>query len=177
LALDVTGSKDDEGAAVGVANSTNQKNQRWKVVYLDKAAKTATKGLNKEFGFHINRPFYLVSQLPFNRVAECIGANNIVIRDGERMLLNNNSSSMKFQRPSDQRHGPTMPWKSNQTEDLTILELHLVSLQDGGNCSKKEGDFIVNERGKRIEVQGNVDSENRNVVVTPEKHGKAHQQW
>jgi len=42
---------------------------------------------------------------------------------------------------------------------------------------KKEGDFIVNERGKRIEVQGNVDSENRNVVVTPEKHGKAHQQW
>jgi len=80
LALDVTGSKDDEGAAVGVANSTNQKNQRWKVVYLDKAAKTATKGLNKEFGFHINRPFYLVSQLPFNRVAECIGANNIVIK-------------------------------------------------------------------------------------------------
>jgi len=59
-------------------------------------------------------------------------------RDGERMLLNNNSSSMKFQRPSDQRHGPTMPWKSNQTEDLTILELHLVSLQDGGNCSKKK---------------------------------------
>jgi len=59
-------------------------------------------------------------------------------RDGERMLLNNNSSSMKFQRPSDQRHGPIMPWKSNQTEDLTILELHLVSLQDGGNCSKKK---------------------------------------
>jgi len=36
--------------------------------------------LNEEFGFHINRPFYLVSQLPMNRVAECIGANNIVIK-------------------------------------------------------------------------------------------------
>jgi len=33
--------------------------------------------LNKNFGFHINRPFYLVSKLPFNRVAECHGANNV----------------------------------------------------------------------------------------------------
>jgi hypothetical protein len=25
--------------------------------------------LNEEFGFYINRPFYIVSELPFNRVA------------------------------------------------------------------------------------------------------------
>jgi len=53
------------------------------------------------------------------------------------MLPNNNSSSMKLQRPSGQRHGPTMPWKSNQTVDLTISELHLASLQDGGKCLEK----------------------------------------
>jgi hypothetical protein len=79
-ALSVDGSKDLEGQAVVVDGNKNRADQRWKVVYLDKAAKTETKGLNEEFGFHINRPFYLVSELPFNRVAECIGANNIVLK-------------------------------------------------------------------------------------------------
>jgi hypothetical protein len=40
----------------------------------------ATKGMNKDFGFHINRPFYMVSRLPFKRVAECHGANNVWLR-------------------------------------------------------------------------------------------------
>jgi len=78
--LDVTGSKDIEGQAVGVAGNNGGKNQRWKVVYLDKADKLETKGLNEEFGFHINRPFYIVSELPFNRVAESIGANNVTLK-------------------------------------------------------------------------------------------------
>jgi len=47
---------------------------------LDKAEKTATKGLNEEFGFYINRPFYLVSQLPFNRVVEMLGGTNVVLK-------------------------------------------------------------------------------------------------
>jgi hypothetical protein len=59
--LDVTGSKDEEGQAVGVAGNTGKANQKWTVLYVDKAAKTETKGLNEEFGFYINRPFYLVS--------------------------------------------------------------------------------------------------------------------
>jgi hypothetical protein len=36
--------------------------------------------LNEEFGFHINRPFYLVSELPFNRVAEMLGGTNMVLK-------------------------------------------------------------------------------------------------
>jgi hypothetical protein len=67
--LDVTGSKDDEGARVGIAKRTNNANQRWRVVYKDKAT-TQTKGLDKEFGWAINRPFYIVSRLPTNRVLE-----------------------------------------------------------------------------------------------------------
>jgi hypothetical protein len=38
------------------------------------------KGYNEEFGFHCDRPFYLRSRLPFKRVAECHGANNIWLR-------------------------------------------------------------------------------------------------
>jgi len=61
--------------------------QKWKVVYVDKAPKTETKGLNEEFGFHINRPFYIVSELPFNRVAESIGANNITLKRWRKNVL------------------------------------------------------------------------------------------
>jgi len=78
--LDVTGAKDEEGQAVGVYGNNNGKHQRWRVVYLDKAGPVQSKGLNKDFGFHINRPFYLISKLPFNRVAECIGANNVNLK-------------------------------------------------------------------------------------------------
>jgi hypothetical protein len=46
-------------------------------MYLDKAKGPQTKGLNKEWGFHVNRPFYIISKLPFNRVVECHGANNV----------------------------------------------------------------------------------------------------
>jgi hypothetical protein len=41
---------------------------------------------------------------------------------------------MKFQRPSDLRHGPTTPWKSNQTEDQPTSDAQQPT-QDGGNCS------------------------------------------
>jgi hypothetical protein len=78
--LDVLGNTDKEGQEVKVNNRHNGANQRWKVLYLDKKAKTETKGLNEEFGFHINRPFYLVSELPVNRVAEMHGANNIRLK-------------------------------------------------------------------------------------------------
>jgi hypothetical protein len=75
--LEVKGSKDEEGSAVGVWSNNRGKNQQWFVSYLDMTKGPQTKGVNKDFGFHINRPFYLVSKLPFNRVAECHGANNV----------------------------------------------------------------------------------------------------
>jgi hypothetical protein len=78
--LDVKDSKDEEGHEVQVNGNNNGTNQRWKVVYLDKAGKIETKGLNEEFGFHINRPFYMVSELPFNRVAEMLGGTNMVLK-------------------------------------------------------------------------------------------------
>jgi len=78
--LDVKGAKDEEGAPVGVWGNNKGKHQQWQVVYLDKASKTETKGLNEEFGFYINRPFYLVSELPFNRVAEMLGGTNMVLK-------------------------------------------------------------------------------------------------
>jgi hypothetical protein len=75
--LDVKGGKDEEGQAVGVFKNNGGRGQQWNVVYLDKAKGPQVKGVSKDFGFHINRPFYLVSKLPFGRMAECHGANNV----------------------------------------------------------------------------------------------------
>jgi len=36
--------------------------------------------MNEEYGLHINRPFYIRSRLPFQRVAECHGANNVWLK-------------------------------------------------------------------------------------------------
>jgi hypothetical protein len=47
---------------------------------LDNANKTRTEGLNTNFGWEINRPFYMVSRLPMRRVIEAVGHNNMVIK-------------------------------------------------------------------------------------------------
>jgi hypothetical protein len=39
-----------------------------------------------------------------------------------------------------------------------------------------EGAFIVNEKGKVLDVQGGVDGEQKNIMVY-NKHGKLNQQW
>jgi hypothetical protein len=82
--LDVVSSKDEEGQTVIVnnknGNNANNANQRWKIIYLDKAEAIRTKGFNKEFGFHINRPFYIRSRMPMKRICECHGANNVWLK-------------------------------------------------------------------------------------------------
>jgi hypothetical protein len=41
---------------------------------------------------------------------------------------------------------------------------------------RKDGEFIVNEKGKVLDVAGGVDAENRNIIVHP-RHGKVNQRW
>jgi hypothetical protein len=41
---------------------------------------------------------------------------------------------------------------------------------------KKDGEFIVNEKGKVMDVDGGLDNENRNIIVHA-RHGKVNQRW
>ena len=41
---------------------------------------------------------------------------------------------------------------------------------------RREGAFVVNEKGKVMDVSGNVDAENRNIIMY-KKHGGLNQQW
>jgi len=50
------------------------------VLYVDQAGKTKDSGVDKDFGFSRNRPFYIRSRLPMKRLAECVGANNVQLK-------------------------------------------------------------------------------------------------
>jgi hypothetical protein len=70
--LDISGNKDAEGQKVIVWKRHNGWNQRWRIVYTDKAKGPRGKGYNNRFGFHISRPFYFRSRMPMRRVVECV---------------------------------------------------------------------------------------------------------
>jgi hypothetical protein len=55
-------------------------NKNGKLYILTKPKKESTEGFNEQFGFHINRPFYIRSRLPMKRIAECHGANNVWLK-------------------------------------------------------------------------------------------------
>jgi len=93
LVFDVDGNKDEEARNVHMHKRHNGSNQRWKVVYLDKAEAILTKGLDEDFGFHRNRPFYIRSRLPFQRIVQCHGAVHVRIN---RWKKNNKTQQFYF---------------------------------------------------------------------------------
>jgi hypothetical protein len=79
--LTVEEGKDSEGQNVKItAKKDKSPGQKWKLLYVDLADPEPTKGLNKQFNFMINKPFFLQSKLYMNRVAECISNNYIRLR-------------------------------------------------------------------------------------------------
>jgi hypothetical protein len=67
--VEVQDNKDEEGQPVVLGKNDGGINQKWNVVYEDTAAKIRTSGLNKDFGFMINEPFFIVSKMWLHRVA------------------------------------------------------------------------------------------------------------
>jgi hypothetical protein len=63
------------------------------VIYKDEAKGPQTKGLNKDFGFHVNRPFYFRSRMPFHRVMAMHGNSHMYI---QRWKRNNNPQMFWF---------------------------------------------------------------------------------
>ena len=76
----LSASEDVEGQKVVVTQRQNVPNQRWRIVYLDEEDAEPTQGLNAEFGFWINRPFYLISRLNEWRVIEIAGGENLLLK-------------------------------------------------------------------------------------------------
>jgi hypothetical protein len=65
-------------------NNRGHPGQRWRILYADKLTGSDAfrkKGQqSKGYGFIVDEPFYFRSKLPMERVAECVGANNVVLK-------------------------------------------------------------------------------------------------
>ena len=168
LVLDVTGEKDVEGQPIGVANNTGKKNQRWKILYIDEKEKTETKGLNEEFGFHINRPFYIVSQLPFNRVIEWLDHANDYKRYKTNAVIRRWKKNRKQQQFWFDEVSKTIRNNFNKNYCIDIYNNGAgTRLRMNGVTSRwyqlwrKDGDYIVNIKNKSVfDVKDGLDNEN-----------------
>lgn len=80
MVVEVSGHVAKEGTNVGLHPLNDGIHQRWAIRYLDQTKKEPTSGLNRDFGFWINRPFYIISRLPMKRALEIVGGRNMVIR-------------------------------------------------------------------------------------------------
>jgi len=79
--LDIDGNVDSENRNVIAWNKHGRINQQFDLIYADEYPDEPTKGeLNKEFGFYVERPFYIVSEMSSHRYIEVINAKNIVIK-------------------------------------------------------------------------------------------------
>jgi hypothetical protein len=66
--LDVQGGKDAENTKILAWGKHGGLNQQFDVIYADQWPKEPTKGeLNPEFGFYVETPFYIVSELGEHR--------------------------------------------------------------------------------------------------------------
>jgi hypothetical protein len=119
-----------------------------------------------------------VSKLPFGRVAECVGANNVMMK---RSRVNYRPQQWFFD-------GVTKTIRNNNWKS------HSLDIQSNGGSSnirctttnsrwwqlfRLDGRHLVNEKGKVVEVQNqnvNTDMENRNVMVN-NRGNDVRQQW
>jgi hypothetical protein len=79
--MEVQGNVDAEGRNIGAQHKNGNINQQWDVIYADEWKGEPGKGeLNEEFGLYVERPFYIISQLPSNRYLDLINNRNFVIK-------------------------------------------------------------------------------------------------
>jgi len=77
--MQLDGNKCAEGSNVGVGAKASTRNQKWGIVYTDSEVELKTKGVS-DFGFHIGRPFYIVTQMCSGRAIEVTSGRNLVLK-------------------------------------------------------------------------------------------------
>ena len=77
--LEVADGIDKEGSNIKVGEKNGGPGQRWEVAYLDELAPDPKKGeLSREWGFYVERPFYVVSELDSHRYLDIVGDNLVI---------------------------------------------------------------------------------------------------
>lgn len=77
--LDVHGGVDAENRNIIVWNKHNGLNQQWDIRYVDEMRPEPKKGeLNTDFGFFVERPFHIVSEMRSHRYLDMLGRNLVI---------------------------------------------------------------------------------------------------
>jgi hypothetical protein len=173
--LDVSGNRDVEGQNCIVWNRHNGANQRWRIVYVDSINDKTGKGLNRDFGFYGNRPFYIRSKLPMQRFVEVVGGRNVVLktfskdRRAQQFVFDTKSKTIKSYQWKDKSFDIQ---NSGKSSNLQVWKTNARWFQ----LFRYQGGYLINEKGKVMDVHGNKDQENRNIIVW-NKHKGMNQQW
>jgi hypothetical protein len=65
---------DQESRHIYIANRKNHVSQQWDIIYADQWKRDPIKGeLNPRFGMYVERPFFIISQLPSRKYLDIIG--------------------------------------------------------------------------------------------------------
>jgi hypothetical protein len=177
-ALTVENAKDEEGHNVIVAKNEDQVHQQWKVVYLDKAEKEATKGLNEDFGWYINRPFYIRSRMFFRRVVEAHGNNWLYLR---RWVANRKAQQWVFNNVDKVVHN--MNWKNygmsiHSNGNHSHMRMEANPQSRWWQLFHRSGSYVYNDKnGKVLEVQNKDDVEGRHIFINNKVSNRIDQQW
>jgi hypothetical protein len=156
-----------------VWNRHGGKNQRWNVTYLDTIKKQPESGLNKEWGFYINRPFYLRSRMMFRRIVEGRGHAEFKLR---RYVKNRKEQQWIF-------HQPTKTIKSFKNQQKSID----VAVRDHMRMSHTDArwyqqwywrsPYLVNTHGKVMSIHQGLDQEGQDLYIKNKENNKLYQQW
>jgi hypothetical protein len=99
--MDINGNVDAENRNIEIYTKHGRINQQWDLIYVDEYPEEPKKGeLNKEFGFYVERDFFVVSMLPENRYLEVINNINMVIKTsngnkGQKWYFDQKSKTVK----------------------------------------------------------------------------------
>jgi len=156
-------------------NKHNGLNQKWKILYLDEKDDEPTSGLDEDSGLYRNRPFYLISRLPKHRA--------LTVHSGRYLRINDKKKDNPHQIFYFDHLTRTVKSKSYTAKSLSIpnrgrnnqLDIESTNARWWQLFDFRDG-FVVNEKGKVMDVSGGADQNGRDVIVW-NRHGGLNQQW
>jgi hypothetical protein len=109
--FDVHGGQDLENRNIIAWNRHKGLNQQWDVIYADQwPAEPKAGELNKDFGFRVDRTFYIVSEMKAHRYLDMLDNRRI----GIKTRANRKSQQWYFHQPSETVRNR----KNNQSFDI-----------------------------------------------------------
>jgi hypothetical protein len=79
--MTITNDLDRENNNIGIFDKNDKVGQNWDIIYADEMPPELKDGeLNKDWGFKVNTPFYVISNLPDGRYLDILGTNMVIKR-------------------------------------------------------------------------------------------------